>query len=106
MDILTYNPAARRFQAAPEVFCETEVTPYVDQWEARDRIVPKSVWRKMGQGGFLCPAVDPTYGGLGGDFRYSVIVAEELARTATQAWPRVCTATWWFPTSTPTAAKR
>jgi acyl-CoA dehydrogenase len=36
----------------------------------------------MGQGGFLCPAVNPKYGGLGGDFRYSVIVAEELARTA------------------------
>jgi alkylation response protein AidB-like acyl-CoA dehydrogenase len=36
----------------------------------------------MGAGGFLCPAVDPAYGGLGGDFRYSVIVAEELSRTA------------------------
>ncbi len=81
MDILTYTPEHDEFRQRLRIFCETEVTPYVDQWEA-DRIVPKSAWRKMGQGGFLCPGVEPTYGGLGGDFRYSVIVAEELARTA------------------------
>jgi alkylation response protein AidB-like acyl-CoA dehydrogenase len=81
MDILTYNPEHEDFRRRLRIFCETEVTPYVDQWEA-DRIVPKSVWRKMGQGGFLCPGVASTYGGLGGDFRYAVIVAEELARTA------------------------
>lgn len=81
MDILTYTPEHDNFRRRLRSFCETEVIPYVDQWET-DRIVPKSVWRKMGQGGFLCPAVKPAYGGLGGDFRYSVIVAEELARTA------------------------
>ena len=81
MDILTYNPEHDAFRQRLRIFCETEVTPYVEKWEA-DRIVPKSVWRKMGQGGFLCPGVAPTYGGLGGDFRYSVIVAEALARTA------------------------
>ncbi len=81
MDILTYTPEHDNFRRRLRSFCETEVTPYVDQWET-DRIVPKSAWRKMGQGGFLCPAVEPEYGGLGGDFRYSVIVAEELARTA------------------------
>ena len=81
MDILTYTPEHEDFRQRLRIFCDTEVTPYVDQWEAK-RIVPKSVWRKMGQGGFLCPAVEPAYGGLGGDFRYSVIVAEELARTA------------------------
>jgi len=81
MEILTYTPQHEDFRQRLRVFCETEVTPHVDQWEA-DGIVPKSIWHKMGQGGFLCPAVDPAYGGLGGDFRYSVIVAEELARTA------------------------
>ena len=81
MEILTYTPEHEDFRRRLRTFCDTEVTPYVDQWEA-DRIVPKSVWHKMGQGGFLCPAVEPTYGGLGGDFRYSVIVAEALARTA------------------------
>jgi alkylation response protein AidB-like acyl-CoA dehydrogenase len=35
----------------------------------------------MGRAGFLCTAVDPAYGGRGGDFRYSVIALEEVART-------------------------
>ncbi len=80
MDILRYTPDHEDFRQRLRAFCDVEVIPHVDQWEV-DGIVPKSVWRKMGQGGFLCPSVDPQYGGLGGDFRYSVIVAEELART-------------------------
>jgi acyl-CoA dehydrogenase len=35
----------------------------------------------MGREGFLCPMTAAAYGGIGGDFRYSVIVAEELSRT-------------------------
>jgi len=61
-------------------FLAKEVTPYVDQWE-KDGIVPKIAWRKMGRAGFLCMAVSPEFGGLGADFRHSVIVAEELTRT-------------------------
>jgi acyl-CoA dehydrogenase len=74
----------------------------VDQWEA-DRIVPKSIWRGWA-GGFLCPAVDPAYGGLGGDFRYSVIVAEELARTAHTGLAAALHSDVVVPTSIPTAA--
>jgi acyl-CoA dehydrogenase len=81
MDILNYTPEHEDFRQRLRAFCQADVTPHVDRWEA-DHIVPKSIWRKMGAGGFLCPTVDPAYGGLGGDFRYSVIVAEELSRTA------------------------
>jgi len=81
MDILTYTPDQEAFRQRLRNFCETHVTPHVEQWES-EGIVPKSVWRQMGRGGFLCPAVDPKYGGIGGDFRYSVIVAEEMSRTA------------------------
>ncbi len=81
MHILTYTPEQEDFRQRLRAFCESDVIPHVDRWEA-ERIVPKSVWKKMGQEGFLCPAVEPKYGGLGGDFRYSVIVAEELSRTA------------------------
>ncbi len=35
----------------------------------------------MGREGFLCTAISPEYGGLGGDFLYSVIALEELTRT-------------------------
>lgn len=44
-------------------------------------IVDREVWRKAGEAGFLCPWMDPAYGGAGGDFLHSVIVIEELARS-------------------------
>jgi acyl-CoA dehydrogenase len=80
MDILVYTEEQQQFRKRLRSFLEKEVTPFADQWE-KEGIVPKSAWRKMGENGFLCMGVDPKYGGLGGDFRYSVIVAEELAAT-------------------------
>jgi acyl-CoA dehydrogenase len=56
------------------------VNPFVNEWE-RQGMVPRPVWKRMGEEGFLCMGVPPEYGGMGGDFLYSVIVTEELART-------------------------
>ncbi|MCP4213205.1 MAG: acyl-CoA dehydrogenase, partial [bacterium] len=80
MEILNYTEEHQNFRKRLRSFLAEEVTPFADQWE-QDRIVPKSVWKKMGQGGFLCTDVAPEYGGLGGDFLYSLIVAEEMAQT-------------------------
>lgn len=80
MDLLEYTEDHIRFRKRLRAFLEKEVIPFVDQWEKKG-IVPKDIWRKMGQAGFLCTDVSPKYGGLGGDFLYSVIVSEELVRT-------------------------
>ena len=80
MDILHYTDAHEKFRHRLRTFCENEITPFVDEWE-KDHIVPKHAWKRMGEEGFLCTAVSETYGGHGKDFLYSVIVAEELART-------------------------
>ena len=80
MEILNYTEAHNHFRERLKDFLAEEVTPLGDQWEA-EKIVPKSVWRKMGQGGFLCTDVAAEYGGMGGDFLYSLIVAEEMTRT-------------------------
>ena len=80
MEILNYTEEHNRFRERLKVFLAEEVTPFADQWET-DKIVPKSVWQKMGQGGFLCTDIAPEYGGMGGDFLYSLIVAEEMAGT-------------------------
>ncbi|NNL76394.1 MAG: acyl-CoA dehydrogenase [Desulfobacterales bacterium] len=80
MDTLNYTDEHHQFRERLRAFLAKEVTPYADQWE-QDRIVPKSVWKKMGQGGFLCTDVAPEYGGLGGDFLYSFIATEEMTRT-------------------------
>ena len=80
MDIIRYTEAHHAFRQRLKDFLAAEVTPHVDQWEA-DHIVPKDVWRRMGQEGFLCLDVAPEYGGQGEDFRYSVIVTEEMTHT-------------------------
>ena len=80
MDILNYTDAHTEFRERLRSFIAEEVTPNVDQWE-KDGIVPKSIWRKMGQNGFLCMDVPQAYTGMGGDFLYSVIVTEELSHT-------------------------
>jgi acyl-CoA dehydrogenase len=81
MDILKYSKEHDLFRKRLKVYLEQEVTPRVDQWE-KDHIVPKSVWKQFGKAGFLCPTIGPEYGGIGGDFLYSIIVGEELSRTA------------------------
>ncbi len=60
-------------------FCQEEVAPHSEQWR-EDGIVSREVWLKAGENGFLAPFVDEAYGGLGlRDFRYDMIMIEELA---------------------------
>ncbi len=80
MDIIQYSKEHKEFRKNLRVFCEKEIIPYVDQWEA-EHIVPREIWQKFGRAGFLCTDIAPEYGGLGGDFLYSLIVGEELSRT-------------------------
>ena len=77
MEILPYTDAHHRFRQRLQTFLQQSVVPHIDQWEA-ERAVPKSIWRQMGDQGFLCTWVSPDYGGQGKDFLYSVIVCEEL----------------------------
>jgi len=80
MEILNYTDDHHQFRERLQGFLAKEVIPFVDQWET-EKIVPKSVWQKMGQQGFLCMDVSPEYGGMGGNFLYSYIVAKELTKT-------------------------
>ncbi|MBC7432227.1 MAG: acyl-CoA dehydrogenase family protein [Rubritepida sp.] len=60
-------------------FVDREIAPNHRQWE-RDGIVPRSLWRRAGEEGFLCPMLATEHGGGGGDFGHSAVVVEELAR--------------------------
>lgn len=58
---------------------EKEAYPFFEEWEDK-REIPKSFWSKLGENGFLCPMVKEEHGGLGLDFGFSMILAEELER--------------------------
>jgi acyl-CoA dehydrogenase len=58
--------------------------PHLDRYE-REGIVDRPFWLACGEAGLLCPTVKPEYGGLGLDFAYNVVVAEELAYAGSAA---------------------
>ncbi|MBL7213350.1 MAG: acyl-CoA dehydrogenase family protein [Desulfobacteraceae bacterium] len=78
--MIQYTEEHRIFRETVRRFFGKEVVPYADEWEEAG-IVPKEVWRKMGEQGFLCMDVPEEYGGFGADFLYSVILSEELGKT-------------------------
>jgi alkylation response protein AidB-like acyl-CoA dehydrogenase len=68
------------FREAVGTFLDKEVVPFHDQWE-RDGIVDREVWAKAGAQGLLGLQLDEEYGGGGtSDFRYNVVIGEELTR--------------------------
>ena len=78
MGVLKYTEDHERFRLNLREFLAREVVPHTMEWEEA-HIVPKEAWKKMGGAGYLCTSISKEYGGLGGDFLYSVIVTEEMA---------------------------
>src|SRR5207253_4860405 len=69
------------FRAQFRRFAEREIEPKVAEWN-RNRLTDRATWRRLGEEGFLGPAMPAEYGGGGGDFLSDVIGMEEIA------WPR------------------
>jgi len=60
-------------------YLDREVAPAYDDWE-RDRRIPRDVLRRIGELGFLGPAVPERFGGAGADdFRFNAVLDEEAA---------------------------
>ena len=59
-----YTQEHRIFREAVRRFYDKEVTPNVEAWE-KAGIVPRDLWRKFGEQGFLCPWLPEEYGGVG-----------------------------------------
>jgi alkylation response protein AidB-like acyl-CoA dehydrogenase len=68
------------FRATVRGFVEGRILPHHEQWEA-DGIVPRALFLEAGELGLLCTAAPEQYGGGGvDDFRYNVVLSEELQR--------------------------
>ncbi|MEH6942300.1 acyl-CoA dehydrogenase family protein [Bacillus sp. JJ722] len=67
------------FRTSLQKFLEKEAVPNIEKWE-EDKHTPKEFYEKLGANGFLCPQIKPEYGGLGLDFGFNMILAEELFR--------------------------
>ena len=61
-------------------FIDKEINPHADEWE-RDGIFPAhELFKKMGDLGLLGIAKPEVYGGMGLDYSYQIVFAEELGR--------------------------
>jgi citronellyl-CoA dehydrogenase len=56
----------------------TEINPQADAWEAAEQFPAHELFAKLGRLGLLGIKYDPAHGGLGLDFSYSMVMAEEL----------------------------
>lgn len=66
-------------------FLAKEVVPHVAQWE-KDQIVPRELFSKSAEHGFLAMEVPEQYGGSGvSDWRFNVVLNEESVRSGAGA---------------------
>ena len=67
------------FRESFAAFVANEITPHFLDWE-RARIVPRQVFARAGEFGFVGMAIPEQYGGGGShDFRFNQIISEEIA---------------------------
>ena len=79
-----YNEDHEAFrETVRKVFAE-HMEPHLDQHE-EEGIVPREAWKARGEAGMLCPTVAEENGGLGLDFGFNCVLAEELSYMGSSA---------------------
>lgn len=79
-----FNEDHHMFRDTVRKLFDKELLPNLDKFE-QEGIVSRGFWEACGAAGLLCPTVREEYGGLGLDFRYNAVVAEELAYAGSSA---------------------
>ena len=59
-------------------FLEKEVKPHLDEWE--EKTFPDSIFKRLGELGFLGLRYPAELGGQGGDYFSAIVLSEEMAR--------------------------
>lgn len=86
MKSLYFKEEHTLFRNSVRQFMEKEVIPYIEIWET-ERKIPKDIFKKMGEQGYLGLNFPEVYGGVHADFWYSVIFLEEIAKVGAGGFP-------------------
>src|SRR6516165_4178260 len=70
----TFSEEHEDLRASVRRFVAAELTPHLEEWEAMT--FPNSVFRRLGELGFLGLDKPEQYGGQGGDFLCEVVLCE------------------------------
>ncbi|MCK8639128.1 acyl-CoA dehydrogenase family protein [Acinetobacter schindleri] len=60
-------------------FLAEYVAPFYETWEEQG-LIPRELWHKLGDNGFLCVDVPEEYGGFGAPIHYSQMLVQETAK--------------------------
>src|SRR5215213_9792722 len=71
-----FNEDHDRLRESIGAFVERELQPHAAEWE--ETTFPDWVFRRMGELGFLGLSYPESYGGQGGDYFASIVLAEEI----------------------------
>lgn len=72
------TPEHYELKRTVRTFVENEINPYVSEWEEAGIFPAHEVFKKLGDLGLLGITKPEQFGGLGLDYSYSLVVAEEL----------------------------
>ncbi|QIB67744.1 acyl-CoA dehydrogenase family protein [Kineobactrum salinum] len=73
-----YSEQHLEIQRSVRKLIETEINPYVDEWEARCHYPAHEIMKKLGDLGMLGITKPELFGGLGLDYSYALAFAETL----------------------------
>ncbi|MEM7300013.1 MAG: acyl-CoA dehydrogenase family protein [Pseudomonadota bacterium] len=75
---MLFTPEHEELRKTVARFVDTEINPHVDEWEEAEQFPSHDLFKKLGDLGLLGIKYDTAHGGLGLDFSYSMVMAEEL----------------------------
>ena len=85
MDRTLFDAEHNELRASFRAWLEKEVVPHKEEWDEAG-IVPRSAFAEAGRHGFLGMAIPEEYGGGGvDDFRYNLVIGEEVQAAGTGA---------------------
>lgn len=80
MKSLYFKEEHELFRQSVKQFVDKEVLPHMNAWEEAQEI-PRELFTKMGELGFMGINFPEAYGGSNNDFFYTVVLLEEIARS-------------------------
>ena len=77
--MLSLSNEHKIFQKTVKDFIDKEIRPHVVDWEVEGR-TPRTIWKKMGELGFLGLNYSEKYGGMNVDHTYTAILHQEMGK--------------------------
>src|SRR5690625_2035316 len=75
-----FNDEHQMFRESLKKFINKEIVPYVEQWE-KDGEIPRSLFKRMGDLGYLGIKYPEKYGGMGLDVITEAVFTEEMVKS-------------------------